>query len=283
VDNFTLAEIKTLLVKQVMPWRDQDFNWLYQVPTLNETVQFLQAKQHELNKTIGLLIEEKSPAYYASIGLAMEPILLAILSAYNYSLNDSQPAAVIVQSFESTSLQLINATTKLPLIMLLSGDLTAKVGDLNITYADLITNDGLKNLSSYCYGIGPDLTLIYPEPNNSYVAPNTSLIYDANQHGLKVVSYTFRSDPQYLNTYYANPIDEYLAFFKIGLDGAITDFPDTGVIARELFMAQANTNVLEEGEIALIIISCISVSIIIVLLFFGFRGALKHNTKPQVV
>jgi len=126
VDDFTLVEIKTLLVKQVMPWRDQNFNWLYQVPTLNETIQFLQAKQQELNKTIGLLIEEKSPAYYASIGLPIEPTLLTILTAYNYSLTEISPASVIIQSFESTSLQIINSTTRLPLIMLLSRDLNEK-------------------------------------------------------------------------------------------------------------------------------------------------------------
>jgi len=151
-----------------------------------------------------------------------------------------------------------------------------KVGDLNITYGDLITTEGLKNLSTFCYGIGPDLTLIFPEPNNSYVAPNTPLIYNAKQHGLRVVAYTFRSDPQYLNTYYVNPTDEYLAFFKIGLDGAITDFPDTGVNARVLFLSVSSKS---DGDIILIIMSSLTGFIVISLLFIGFINKRAHKSK----
>jgi glycerophosphoryl diester phosphodiesterase len=36
-----------------------------------------------------------------------------------------------------------------------------------------------------------------------------------------------------------NPINEYLRFYELGVDGVFTDFADTAVAARELFRLQA--------------------------------------------
>jgi len=34
--------------------------------------------------------------------------------------------------------------------------------------------------------------------------------------------------------YGGNPINEYLQFYELGIDGVFSDFPDTAVTAREL-------------------------------------------------
>ena len=58
--------------------------------------------------------------------------------------------------------------------------------------------------------------------------PANQLIADAHAAGLKVHPYTFRDEPQFLAKDYANdPAAEYLQFFKLGVDGLFSDFPDT--------------------------------------------------------
>lgn len=66
-EDFLLSEIRTLRVRQVIAFRNQDFNWLYsvrliasvpcaywtQIPTFNETIQFLMAKQSISKRTVG--------------------------------------------------------------------------------------------------------------------------------------------------------------------------------------------------------------------------------------
>ena len=48
-------------------------------------------------------------------------------------------------------------------------------------------------------------------------------------------TWTFRNEQRRLPGDYAgNPINEYLQFFELGIDGVFSDFPDTAVVAREL-------------------------------------------------
>jgi glycerophosphoryl diester phosphodiesterase len=48
--------------------------------------------------------------------------------------------------------------------------------------------------------------------------------------------YTFRDEPQFLAQDYGNDASaEYLQFYRLGVDGLFSDFPDTAVRARERF------------------------------------------------
>jgi len=50
-----------------------------------------------------------------------------------------------------------------------------------------------------------------------------------------VHAYTFRNEQRRLPSDYAgNPINEYLQFYQLGIDGVFSDFTDTAVVAREL-------------------------------------------------
>ncbi|CAN1498998.1 UgpQ Glycerophosphoryl diester phosphodiesterase [Flavobacteriaceae bacterium] len=63
--------------------------------------------------------------------------------------------------------------------------------------------------------------------------PPSTLILDAHKKGLQVHAYTFRSEGRrLLHNYYNNPILEYQAFYKLGLDGLFSDFTDMAVQAR---------------------------------------------------
>ena len=58
----------------------------------------------------------------------------------------------------------------------------------------------------------------------------TALVSDAHKAGLFVHTYTFRSETKYLaGKYNGDPVPEYLDFFRAGIDGVFSDFPDTAV------------------------------------------------------
>ena len=61
----------------------------------------------------------------------------------------------------------------------------------------------------------------------------------ANAHalGLLVHPYTFRNEQRRLaSTFKGNPINEYLAFDELGVDGLFSDFTDTAVAARAMYV-----------------------------------------------
>jgi len=58
----------------------------------------------------------------------------------------------------------------------------------------------------------------------------------AHAHGLLVHTWTFRNEQKRLISNYAgNPVNEYLQFYQLGVDGVFADFADTAVVARALF------------------------------------------------
>jgi glycerophosphoryl diester phosphodiesterase len=62
----------------------------------------------------------------------------------------------------------------------------------------------------------------------------TNFIIEAHKRGLQVHAYTFRNESHRLLRDYKNdPILEYQAFYKLGIDGIFTDFTDTAVKARD--------------------------------------------------
>ena len=93
----------------------------------------------------------------------------------------------------------------------------------------------LTEIATYAYGIGPWKRTILPEQDGALQSANR-LIENAHAAGLKVHPYTFRDEPLFLAKDYANdPAAEYLQFFRLGVDGLFSDFPDTAVRARAQF------------------------------------------------
>ena len=66
--------------------------------------------------------------------------------------------------------------------------------------------------------------------------PAGDLIERAHNVGLLVHTWTFRNEQQRLvSDYQGNPVNEYLQFYRLGIDGVFSDFADTAVAARVLF------------------------------------------------
>lgn len=263
--DFTLAEIKTLRAKQPIPAdRPTQFDGKFQIPTFDEVIALAKRKSAETGRTIGIYPETKHPTYHQKLGLALEDKLLAALTRAGWN---HRHAPVFIQSFEQANLKALSKKTKVRLIQLVDADDVNADGSLAYnapfdrpydwtasgkpellarTFGWFATDEGLDDIATYAYGIGPWKRYIVSTINDGSVtgpgeaarvlAEPTDLIERAHSRGIKVHTWTFRNEQRRLaNDYAGNPINEYLQFYRLGIDGVFSDFTDTAIVARTLF------------------------------------------------
>ena len=244
-EDFTLAELKTLRAKERIPdvrQRNTIYDGRYTVPTFQEVIDLAKRLSRELHREIGIFPETKHPTYFAEQGLALEPKLVEALN--HNGLNTSR-AKVFVQSFEVGNLIELKRELRVPLVQLLAADGApfdfVDSGDPR-TYADLVTPAGLKEISRYAKGIGPEKNQIIPRDDADFLTEPTTLVADAHRANLLVVPYTFRAENQFLPadfrssavpTDYGDLFAEIAAFRAAGVDGVFSDNPDIAVATRD--------------------------------------------------
>jgi glycerophosphoryl diester phosphodiesterase len=77
--------------------------------------------------------------------------------------------------------------------------------------------------------------IVGDEPDRKALPP-TDLIQRVHAHGLKIHTWTFRDEQRHLlSDYRDNPLEEYLQFYGLGIDGVFSDYTGTAVAARHLF------------------------------------------------
>ena len=216
VEDFTLAELKTLRARERLPFRSHAYDGRFLVPTLDEVIDLAARKTRELGRSIAVYPETKHPSYFRSIGLPLEQRLVAVLEAHGLR-RKTDPA--FIQSFEPASLQILRPLTGVRLMQLLDEDAMA-------------TPPVLDAIAKYADGIGPNKRLIVPAAPDGRLQPPTSLVRDAHAAGLFVHVWTMRSDTEFLSpAYKGHPAREYEQFRSLGVDGMFTDYPDAAVAA----------------------------------------------------
>jgi len=266
--DFTLAEIKRLRAVQDFGERPQQFNGKFEIPTLEEIIGLAKRKSKEKDRPIGIYPEVKHSTYHKSIGLPIEKRLVAILAAAGWNHKD---APVIIQSFEQSNLKELRKLTPLRLIQLIDANDVNPDGSLDFTapfdrpfdwtasgdprllartFGFLTTDEGLREVKTYADGIGPWKRYIVstvaanlPGPGEASLKllPAGNLIARAHEVGLFVHTWTFRNEQRRLvSDYTGNPVNEYLQFYRLGIDGLFSDFADTAVAARILFELENN-------------------------------------------
>lgn len=236
IEDFTLKEIKTLKAKERLEFRDHSYDGKFEVATFNEILDLLKIQK----RVVGIYPETKHPTYFHSIGLPLEEAVIKTLTKYGLNKKNSP---VFIQSFELSSLKIMKKLSPLPLIYLIDDPYLIPFdhvvhGDQR-TYLDMLKPENLKEISETASGIGPYKRYILPEGKNGELLPPTGLIQDAHNVGLKVHPYTFRKEEKYLNkAYLGDPLNEYLQFYKLGVDGVFTDFTDLAVEAKKIFLKQ---------------------------------------------
>ena len=274
VSDFTLAELKTLRAVQPLSDRDQSFNGKFQIPTFEEVLDLAKAEGTKAGRTVGVYPETKHPTYHAKLGLPLEDRLLALLDKYELTRKDSP---VIIQSFETTNLKYLRPKTQVRLVQLVDGnDIDYRTGKVTYeapydrpydwtragrtdNFDALLTPAGLKEVATYADGVGPWKPYIVPMVGQFDASGNmldvnkdgkvngmdassgtpTTLIADAHKAGLAIHTWTFRNEARRLaHDYQGNPTNEYLQFFRLGIDGVFSDFTDTAVAARQAYVKE---------------------------------------------
>lgn len=243
VEDFTLAELKTLRVRQPFPGRSKEFDGLYEVPTFDEVLSLVSEKLKSNGRAIGVYPETKHPAFFASIGQDFEEPLLK-------ALNDFRAGPVFIQSFEPEILKRLKGKT------------TAKL--VQLVYVRQAQNSPeaptptlpLEEIARYADGVGAERRLVQGFLTYTNTTPTSGFIVQAHSLGLFVHGWTYRDDQpdpganQLRDGIGSDPsVDDGLALlmrstasgpefvllrdFLAGIDGVFSDFPDTALRIRE--------------------------------------------------
>lgn len=232
VEDFTLAEIKTLRARERLPFRSHYWNGQFEVPTFDEILDFVRAEEASVGRAIGIYPETKHPSYHESLGL---PITDALIDALHRDGYTKREAPVYIQSFEVANLRAARRRTDLTLIQLI--DATGRPADFAAAgdprgYRDLLTPAGLAAIKEYANGIGAAKSLVQPISSNGDLLTPTRLVAEAHEAGLLVHVWTLRADREFLPAGYRNdPLAEFRRLATLGVDGVFTDFPDLAVKA----------------------------------------------------
>jgi glycerophosphoryl diester phosphodiesterase len=228
-EDFTLAELRTLRARERLPdirTANRRFDGLYQIPTFEEVIKLVRAREAETGRQIGLYPETKHPSYFRAIGLPTEPALLAILARNGY-MNADDP--VFIQSFEVGNLKALRPQTRLRLIQLMDAE-GAPADVPKTSYAEMLTPGGLKAITRYADGIGVQTTLaVGPD------GADTGLVARAHEAGLAVHVWTLRAENAFLPPVLRRGDDPAAhgdftglvrAVAATGVDGIFSDFPE---------------------------------------------------------
>ncbi len=241
-EDLTIAELKTLRAKERLPMLRGDssvYDGRFDIPTLAEIIVLAKRRSTDTGRTIGIYPETKHPGYFASIGLPLEPALLAELRKAGW---DRADAPVFIQSFEVENLEALAKQTRVRLIQLLAEEGAPADGAAE-SYAAMATPDGLRAVATYAHGIGPNKAMV----TDSGGKP-TPLVADAHAVGLKVHPWTLRAENYFLPLRHKSGIDprahgrlsdEIAEQVAAGVDGFFTDFPYAGVQARDAMVRRS--------------------------------------------
>ena len=273
--DFTLAEIKTLRAVQPLAERPQQFNGKFQIPTLEEVIALAKRKSKEKGRTIGIYPETKHPTYHKSIGLALEgrlvqilkragwndkkaPVIIQSFEQSNLKELRAMTNVRLIQLVDANDVNIdgsLNFTAPFdrPYDWTVSGDPTLLARHFDF----FVTDAGLREVKSYADGIGPWKRYIVStaalkvnadgsvadangdgkvNETDWELLPPSDVIQRAHGLGLFVHTWTFRNEQRRLAfDYGGDPVNEYVQFYELGVDGVFSDFADTAVAARILF------------------------------------------------
>ncbi|WP_460548646.1 glycerophosphodiester phosphodiesterase family protein [Comamonas piscis] len=207
-------------------------------------------------------------------GSGSHPFEDAVMALLEKNKLNSKDSAIYIQSFDPESLKYLRkAGMKAKGVQLIDGnDFDLKDGSMLYittdewtfisgrpyswtlagdarTFAAMQSPAGLAEIKTYADGIGPWKPQILAHSVVPYkegaglkdvnTLKDTGLIANAHKAGLIVHSFTFRNEAGRLaGIYQGDPVQEFLAYYRLGIDGVFTDFTPTGVKARDAYIAE---------------------------------------------
>ena len=218
VEDFTLAEIKTLRARQPFPGRSTGMDGRFEVLSFEELLAILRDGEARRGAAIGFHPEIKHPDDLLAMGLDFIPPLLKTLADFGY---DSSRENLFIQSFDQAFLRRLRPMTDIQLTQLLVDD---GQGRPHVT---------VESAAGLAAAIGPQKSLLIDPATRQ----SAGLIEQAHGLGLRVHPWTFRDDA--VGPSFTDVREEMLAYFTIGIDGAFSDFADSAMAIRDEYVAGA--------------------------------------------
>jgi glycerophosphoryl diester phosphodiesterase len=228
VVNFTLAEIKTLTVRQQFTGRSTLYDWLFAPPTLEEIINWQINHFTVSNRLVGIYPELKHPDWYSEIGFPMEQLLLQVLAKTGYHTNDDltprnlrNVVPVAIQCFKEESLKILATLTNIPLIQLMgvSAEFPTPLSVWNEKHLD--------DIMTYAQAVGPDKKIFTTDWGTS--VPQAILMRSwAKTRNLFVVPWSFQLEAKYIPLQFNGSAVNELRFFYgcLEVEGVFHEFPD---------------------------------------------------------
>jgi len=258
-EDFTLAELKTLRARERLPdlrKGNARYDGAFQIPTFDEVLGLVAAADAQRADAaraaglpppprVGVYPETKHPSYFAQLGLTFDDGMLDALTRHGYS-KRSDP--ICLQSFEVANLKALRRRTDLPIVQLVERkgqpfDFTL-AGDKR-SYADLMTEQGLRDIATYADAIGPHKWMVVEFGANG--SRETGLGRRARAAGLGIHVWTLRAENEFLPEPLRSSADaaalgdlgaEIHALLDAGITGFFSDHPNLAVRARDDWWSQ---------------------------------------------
>ena len=245
-EDLTLAEIRTLRLKERWPeLRGRAEDGRHRILTFGEAIDVVAQHAASAGRPIGLMPELKHSTYFRSIGLPLEDRMLAELAAHPFT----RSAPILVQSFELANLRQlrprIGGSPNIQLVQLAGKPDGIPADERGQThprrYGELLTPNGLKEVSTYADGIDPGKAAVIAAGVGAALGAPSSVVADAHAAGLFVVPGVFRPENRFLPAalHDGQPADarndagtlaEIRAYLDAGIDLVFTDDP---AVARQ--------------------------------------------------
>ena len=240
-EDFTLAELRSLRAVERMPELrplNTAYDGQFGVLTLEEVVE-LARRRSTPQRQVRVLAELKKPSWSAQRGQPMTELVAAELRRLDANAPDG---TVVLQSFDAGALRRLRADL---------GDGGPQMLQLvHVAPTDdaLLTNAGLRAVSTYAQGIAPSRDRILLRDGGGALTGVSDLVTRAHHAGLFVVPWTLAAENAFLPRHLRIGTDpagtgdargEARLLLALGVDGVITDNPDVVVAARAELEAPA--------------------------------------------
>jgi len=242
VEDFTLAELKTLRAKERLPQlrpANMAYDGQEEVPTFEEAL----ALSREAG--VGIYPELKHPTFLREQGLdAVAALVGVVQSAGGQAVADR----MFVQCFETGAIETLARMSSIrwQCVQLLSAS-GGPWDRRETTYADMLSEDGMRAMRDRgVMGLGVEKVLVIPRDASGRSVLATDLVSRAHAAGFVVHPWTMRpenyflpaelrrgdaSAPDYMRQH-GDFEAELRAFYAAGVDGVFSDAPDAAVAAR---------------------------------------------------
>lgn len=253
---------KTIDGERLSGWFTEDFSWA-ELSTLHATERLPELRATNMERAgeqgilrfsdllalldaadrpIGLVAEIKHATYFESIGLPLDELFAAELTAAGWRGDER----LIVESFEKSVLGKIRArgiTARYIYLMEAHG---APVDEPGRSYASLLGDEGLASLAREVDGISVDKHILLRTDAASRQPLVSDLVARAHAAGLLVFCWTLRAENQFLAKPLrlgSSPADfgdwrtEFAVLIGSGLDGVFADQPDLALEVRAALTA----------------------------------------------